>query len=135
MIKAIVTRFGLAIVVVCATAGVVGAQPGNIPRIDGVPMRAPHQSPAIYRIDLPSHDVHSGEVVQASVLTSSNVASVEARLKNFGMSLNHVGVGRFAFRYQVPWLPPFFKGNWPVKVIARNVDGVATQKTLYVHLR
>jgi hypothetical protein len=111
-----------------------GAQPSraHIQRIGGVPARAPHATPAIFKINLPSHQIHSGDVVHASVITSSNVASVEARIKGYGMNLQHVGIGKFAIVYQVPWLPFFLKGNWPVNLIARNMDGVQTEKTLYI---
>ncbi len=104
-----------------------------VPQVAGVPMRAPHANPAIFRIAMPGRDVHSGQIIHASVITSSNVASVEARVRGFGVNLRHVGVGRFALQYQVPWLPFFLKGEYPVRVIARNVDGVATEKVLTVH--
>ncbi len=115
-------------------APIVAAQGANepIPRIDGVPARAPHARPAIYAVNLPVRQIHSGDTVHAMVVTSSNVASVEARIRGFGMNLDHIGVGRFATSYHVPWLPFFLHGHWPVNVIARNVDGVATQKTIYI---
>lgn len=118
-----------------AVMSMAAANAPAVNRIAGVPMRLPHQSPAIFNIVLANHEVHSGQVVRAAVITSSNVASVEARLRGFGVPLRHVGIGRFALSYQVPWLPPMFKGNWPIRLIARNVDGVQAQKMLYVKYR
>lgn len=121
----------LFVVPVFAAQSVPAAEPAIV-RIAGAPVRAPHATPAIFTVNLATRQIHSGDTVHAVVLTSSNVASVEARIRGFGMNLDHVGVGRFATTYHVPWLPFFLHGHWPVRVIARNVDGVSTQKTVYI---
>ena len=72
-------------------------------------MRRPHALPAIERIEIPSLSVTSGETVRASVYTTSNTASVEARLYGYAMELQHVGVGHFRFVYQVPEITDFFE--------------------------
>lgn len=100
-----------------------------------VEQRAPQAQPAILGITLRSYEVHAGDVVHAAVTTSSNVASVEARVASYGFALSRVGVGRFAFVYRVPSLPFFLHRSWPVEVIARNATGVATVRSFMIAYR
>jgi len=86
-------------------------------------LRAPHEPPGIVRIDMPERVVSVGQLVRAAVYTTSNTASVEARIYGYGMPLQRVGVGYFRFAFRIPEVPFFLKRAWPVQVIARNVDG------------
>lgn len=67
--------------------------------------------------------VHPGDIVSGRVLTSSNVASVQARIGGYAMSLSKMGVGKFELTYKVAPLPWFVRGNFTMHVIARNTRG------------
>jgi hypothetical protein len=91
---------------------------------------APNAPPRIVAVHLSKQTVHAGETVSGTVDTTSNVASVEARVATFSISVPKVGVGRFALSYVVPNLPFFFHGTYPMTLIARNTAGKATQRVI-----
>lgn len=98
-------------------------------------LRAPHELPGIVRIDMPAGVVSVGQLVRAAVYTTSNTASVEARIYGYGMPLQRVGVGYFRFAFRIPEVPFFFKRAWPVQVIARNVDGRSASKRVMISVQ
>lgn len=100
--------------------------------LKNVVIRSPHAPPQIVRISLRSASVTSGETVRAFVYTTSNTASVEARLYGYSMPLQRVGVGHFLLVYTVPEIPSYLKRSWPVQVIARNADGAVASKQLTI---
>lgn len=79
--------------------------------------------------------VTSGDRVSGTVLTSSNVASVEVRIGGYGVTLDKVGVGRFAMAYTVGNLPFFVHGTFQMQVIARNSRGDKAQTSLPIEVR
>lgn len=105
------------------------AQTASAPRIARpVPRLSPDQPPQILAIAVSETTVRPGDRVSGSVITSSNVASVEARIGGYAMALSKTGVGRFALTYTVGPLPWFVRGNFTLQVIARNTRGdVATR--------
>jgi hypothetical protein len=74
--------------------------------------------------------VHPGDRFRGTVVTTSNVASVEARVGGYGKTLTKVGVGRFALAYTVAPLPWFVRGNYTLRLIARNTRGDATERAI-----
>ena len=102
------------------------------PSTSSIALRPPHALPKILGIGLASHVIHSGQDVHAEVFTTSNVASVEARLASYGFNLTRVGVGHFALQYHVPDVPFYLKRDWPVSIIARNVDGRKATRQLTI---
>jgi hypothetical protein len=88
-------------------------------------MAAPNAPPRIIAVQISNQSVHAGDTVSGSVVTSSNVASVEARIANYSIGVPKVGVGRFALRYVVPNVPFFVHGTYQLEVIARNTAGTA----------
>ena len=95
---------------------------------------APHDPPRILDVAFTPTEFGSGDVVRGKVLTSSNVASVEARIGAFGANLERLRPGEFALEYTVPWLPFFFHHAYDVAVTARNVDGVATTRLVPIKI-
>jgi hypothetical protein len=89
------------------------------------PIAAPNAPPRIVAIQISNQTVHVGDTISGSVVTSSNVASVEARIATFSIGVPKVGVGRFALRYVVPDVPFFFHGEYQLMVTARNTAGAA----------
>lgn len=96
---------------------------------------APHAPPKILAIDLSTLAVTGGDTVSGSVETTSNVASVEARIAGWSMSLPRTRIGHFEASGQLPDLPFFAKGTYKLEVIARNADGVKAERDIPITLR
>jgi hypothetical protein len=90
----------------------------------------PNAPPRIVAVHLSKQTVHGGEAVTGTVVTTSNVASVEARIATFSISVPKVGVGRFALNYVVPNVPFFLHGTYPMTLIARNTAGEAVRRVI-----
>ncbi len=116
-----------------------GAPPSAIPTapriVKRVPRLRPNAAPQILAIAVSETTVQRGDRVSANVLTSSNVASVEARIGGYGMTLSKVGVGRFTLAYTVGQLPWFLRGNFTMQVIARNTRGDAVARAIPLTVR
>jgi hypothetical protein len=91
---------------------------------------APNAPPRIVAVQLSKQVVRAGETVSGIVVTTSNVASVEARIATFSISVPKIGVGRFALNYVVPNVPFFLHGTYPMTLIARNTAGAAARTTI-----
>jgi hypothetical protein len=100
-----------------------------------VPRLAPDAAPQILDVAVSETDVHSGDQVFGRVVTTSNVASVEARVGSYSVSLAKVGVGRFELAYTVGPLPWFVRGSFAMQVIARNTRGDTATRTIPLTVR
>ena len=100
-----------------------------------IPRLPPDAPPHILSIVVDKSTVSSGDRVSGTVLTTSNVASVEVRVAGYGVSLNKVGVGRFSLVYTLGNLPFFVRGTYAMQVIARNSRGDATQRSVPIVVR
>jgi hypothetical protein len=95
----------------------------------------PNAAPQILDVAVSETTVHPGDRVYGRVVTSSNVASVEARIGGYAMSLVKTGVGRFELTYTVGPLPWFVRGNFTMQVIARNTRGDAVTRVVPLTVR
>lgn len=130
-----------------ATASAAPLRPGATPGVGAVATLAPAQSPPpvvlaapdappqILSIKLSAPVARGGDLVTGSVETSSNVASVEARVAGRSASMQKTGVGRFALSYRVPHLPFFLHHTYWVQIIARNSAGVAVSSAVPITIR
>jgi len=109
-------------------ANVTASPVAAVPTAASVPALAPDAKPAIVDISISCTDLHSGDVVSGTVITSSNVASVEARIKTYSANLNRLGVGRFGLSMRVPAIPFFLHGTYQLQLIARNTAGAVAQE-------
>ena len=100
-----------------------------------VPRVAPDAAPRILAVAVSETTVHPGDRVSGSVVTTSNVASVEARIGGYAMSLAKTGVGRFQLSYTVAPLPWFVRGNFAMRVIAKNTRGATVERTIPLTVR
>ncbi len=91
--------------------------------------------PQILAVAISETTVHPGDRVSGSVITSSNVASVEARIGGYAMSLSKLGVGKFALAYTVAPLPWFVRGSFTLQVIARNTRGDVVTRAIPLTVR
>ncbi len=99
-------------------------------------LRAPADAPPrILAMSLSSPVARGGQVVSGTVETSSNVASVEARIGGYSTSMQKVGTGRFQLSYRVPYLPFFLHRTFMIQVIARNSKGQAVSTALPITVR
>jgi len=117
----------------------VTATPASSPTPSPTPERviraAPNAAPQIEAVHLNSRTVHGGDTVSGTVVTSSNVASVEARIATFSIVVPKVGVGRFEINYVVPDVPFFFHGTYPMRLIARNTAGRAVERVIPITVK
>ncbi|HEY1869120.1 MAG TPA: hypothetical protein VGG70_12555 [Candidatus Cybelea sp.] len=100
-----------------------------------VPRAAPDAAPQILDVAVSETSVHPGDRVFGRVVTSSNVASVEARIGGYGVSLAKVGVGRFELTYTVGPLPWFVRGNFTMQLTARNTRGDTATRAIPLTVR
>jgi hypothetical protein len=95
----------------------------------------PNAAPQILAVAVSETTVHPGDTVSGSVVTSSNVASVQARIGGYAMTLVKTGVGRFALTYTVAPLPWFIRGTFNMQVVATNTRGDTVQRTIPLTVR
>lgn len=103
--------------------------PKKIPRI------AADAPPQILDVAVSETTVQPGDRVFGRVVTTSNVASVEARIGGYAVTLVKTGVGRFELIYTVGALPWFVHGNFTMQVIARNTRGDAVTRAVPLTVR
>lgn len=116
-----------------ATA-LVAAAP--VPRDATVPMLSADAAPRIVALHFRSGlAVGRGGAFAGTIVTSSNVASVELRTNLFSINAVKAGVGRFAFDVDVYDLPSIFIRPYALRVIARNTRGDETEEDLPFRIR
>lgn len=100
------------------------------------PMAEPADAPPrILSMSISTPVARGGQLVSGTVQTSSNVASVEARIAGYSSSMRKVGAGKFAMTYRVPYLPFFLHRTYQIEVIARNTRGVAVRTAVPITIR
>ncbi|MGA8839304.1 MAG: hypothetical protein WBG27_07725, partial [Candidatus Aquilonibacter sp.] len=100
------------------------------PTAEPVVMASPNAAPLIVAVHINNQTVHGGDTISGMVVTSSNVASVEARIATFSISVPKVSTGRFALSYVVPSVPFFLHGTYPMTLVARNTAGDAVERVI-----
>lgn len=104
--------------------------------VNAEPLReAQDAPPRILSMSISTPVARGGEVVSGTVETTSNVASVEARIAGYSTSMEKIGVGRFALSYRVPKLPFFLHRTYTIEVIARNTRGDAVSSSVPITIR
>jgi len=100
-----------------------------------VVMVAPDARPRIIAFRLSKRVVYGGDTIDGEVETTSNVASVEARIASFSMPVPRVAIGRFALSYVVPRLPFFLHKTYALTVTARNARGERAERVVSITVR
>ena len=117
-------------------AQIVPAQPSSAPATAApgptplpTPMVLPPDAPPqIVAYNLSTTILYAGETVTGSVVTSTNVASVELRIEPFSLNLPRTDYGQFGIAFQVPDIPWMVRrGAYTLRLIARNAAGDATE--------
>ena len=98
-------------------------------------MLPPDAPPRIVATHLSAQVVRPGDLVSGSVETSSNVASVVARVGSYVQPLERTSVGNFRVAMRVPRVPFFMRGHWTLSFIAKNTAGVQVVTSMPITLR
>lgn len=105
------------------------------PRPISAPLAKPHAPPRIVRIWLSRVVLYPGDAWSGSITTSTNVASVEARVAIFSLSVHRTDFGQFSFRLRIPHVPRRFRRPYTLELIARNADGKAQAAKIPIRIR
>lgn len=95
----------------------------------------PDAPPRILAMSLSTPVARGGELVSGTVETSTNVASVEARIAGYSSPMQKIGAGKFVLSYRVPRLPFFLHRTYMIEVIARNTRGDAVRSAVPITIR
>jgi hypothetical protein len=98
-------------------------------------MLAPDAPPQILWVGMSSTAPRAGDALTVTVLTSSNVASVELRVGGYGAGMTKTDIGHFESTTQVPRLPLFVSHNILLAIIARNTGGASAVRNIELQLR
>jgi hypothetical protein len=108
-------RSGLIPALAVVLAGTASAQ------VDDSPQAV--QSPRIVSTAIDPMPVHPGDTVDATVLTTPDVVSVEAYVAHVTIAIARVEPGTFRQTARVPKIARFFHGTYDVTFVARRSDG------------
>lgn len=111
---------------------IVGPTP---PRPMSAPVAKPHAPPRIVRIWLSGVVLSPGDAWSGAITTSTNVASVEARVVIFSLSVHRTDFGQFSFRVRIPRVPRRFHRPYTLELIARNADGKSQAAKIPISIR
>lgn len=113
---------GAPMVLAAVTAPVtrIGGAPFDAPL---APLAAPAAAPQIVDIWLNSTVLSAGDTLSAQVTTTTNVASLEARVAIFSLVARRPTFGQFTLVAKVPRVPFWLHGKYALELIARNAAG------------
>jgi hypothetical protein len=114
------------------TATTATPAPTATPKPVLVPPNAP---PRILSVHISSTNVTPGDEISGSVVTTSNVASLEARIATYSIVVPKTDIGTFRLTYKIPEVPFFLRGNYTLMLIARNTRGDHTTKQVPITVR
>jgi hypothetical protein len=96
---------------------------------------APDAAPQILAVRISNAVLHSGERVTGTVITSTNVAAVEVRIRDLALRLQRVDAGIWQLSYVVPHVPLHACRRLTAHIVAMNSAGVKTMRPLVLSLR
>ena len=88
----------------------------------------PGASPGILAVQLNETTIANGDRWRGRIATTTNVASVEVRTESFSFVASRSSFGQFHFDVHVLDLPPQYKRNYTLQLIARNASGLQAQR-------
>ncbi len=92
-------------------------------------------TPQIVAARFNSLDVAHPQVWSGTIVTSTNVASVELKTNQFSLNVPRDRFGLFRFRINVFDLPAEFMRRYDLRIIARNTAGVKTEEDVPFRIR
>ncbi len=131
------TLFALALLSACAP--IPSHMPTNVSIGRGLPASpAPAgnaEAPRILAVRFNTLSVARPATWSGTVVTTTNVASVELRTNQFSLNLPRTAYGVFRFRVHVYDLPAEFLRRYSLRVIARNPAGDAVEEDVPFTIR
>ncbi len=137
MLRGAIAAFCAWCVVACAPAPTL---PRNAAIAAGAPLPQPifaasGSKPKIVAMRYTSNNVALGGTWAGTVVTTTNVASVEVRTNLFTIDVPRRRFGVFAFRLNLLDVPPIFIRAYRLRVIARNAAGDETEEDMPFRIR
>ena len=114
--------------------------PSNVSLGSAVQLPSPRPAanaapPQILAMNFSGTDVRRGQTWTGTIVTSTNVASVEVRTNLFSINAPRRAFGDFAFAMRVYDVPPIFIRAYRVRVIARNSAGQSVEEDIPFRIR
>ena len=91
--------------------------------------------PRILAMHFSTNDIRRGQTWSGTIVTTTNVASVEVRTNLFSIDVPRRRYGDFTFDLRVYDVPPIFVRAYRVRVIARNSAGVQAEEDFPLRIR
>lgn len=91
--------------------------------------------PRILAMRFSGDQVRRGQTWSGTIVTTTNVASVEVRTNLFSIDVPRRTYGDFRFSLRVFDVPPIFIRAYRVRVIARNSAGTSVEEDLPFRIR
>lgn len=95
----------------------------------------PDAPPQILAIQVSDPVFHSGEHVTGTIITSTNVASVEIHLAGRKLTIPRTDYGVFQMSYTMPHIPFFLRNTYTAQVIALSSTGLQAERDLRISVR
>lgn len=108
------------------------AQNGTLPAPQTAANNAP---PVILAADFSSLDIKRPVVWSGTIVTTTNVASVELKTNQFSISVPRDAFGHFHFNLNVYDVPPEFVRSYVLRIIARNSAGTEQEEDVPMQIR
>ncbi len=111
------------------------ASPPSAQALPTPPVLPPEAAPQILAVRVSDPVFHSGEVVSGTVITSTNVVSVEVRFAGRTAHIPPASPGVWEMAYRLPRIPFFLRGNYTAHIVAANSQGASTERDFTVAIR
>lgn len=95
----------------------------------------PNAQPQILAVEVSDPIFHSGEMITGTVITSTNVASVQLHIAGYAIGLPRRDFGIFELSYQIPHIPFFARRNYPAQLVATTAAGVTAERSMIIPIR
>ena len=106
--------------------------PGPLPTPLVLP---PGADPQILAIQVNEPVFHSGDTVEATVITSTNVPAVELRVMGKVIRFVRLDFGIFQLAYKLPHIPRRYLRDYPAQIVAMNTANVLVARSITISLR
>ena len=103
----------------------------TMPLPHGVPYASDTDPIRIVSVALSSNIVHPGDNVTGDVVTSSNAASVTARVSAFSVAVPKIAPGKFHLEMKLPSMP-LPPGDTKLTITALRTDGKSTTREIAI---
>lgn len=95
----------------------------------------PEAPPQILAVQLSDPVFHGGETVTGTVITSTNVSTVEIHLAGRSVRMPRADSGVWQMRYHMPRVPFFMRGTYTAQVVATNAAGTSAERSVSVAIQ